>query len=120
MVSVTGAIFALQNGSVLEINGGALVDVSAGGVFNLVGPLGQFSGGTAANPNILSVTNNACAASACQAPFTAFPDLRVAGSANIPQGYNPLQGFDPSGNQLNISDDAAVLVNTGGTINLKN
>ncbi|MDH3772388.1 MAG: hypothetical protein OET79_15555, partial [Nitrospirota bacterium] len=118
VVSITGAIFALQNGSTLEINGGALVEANAGGVFNLVGPLGQFSGGTAANPNILSVTNNACAASACQAPFAAFQDLRVAGPVNIQPGFNPLQGFEPSGNQLNISENAAVLVNTGGTINL--
>ncbi len=117
-VSVTGAIFALQNGSALEIIGGALVEANAGGVFNLFGPLGQFSGGTAANPNIFSVTNDVCATSACQAPFDAFPDLRVTGSVDIQQGFNPLEGFDPQGDQLNISDDAAVLVNTGGTINL--
>ncbi len=119
-VSVTGAIFSLQNGSVLEIAGGALVETNAGGLFNLTGPLGQFGGGSAANPNILSVTNNACASSACTAPFAAFPELRVAGPVNVQQGFNPLEGFDPSGNQLNISDDAAVLVNTGGTINLNN
>ena len=118
VVSVTGAIFALQNGSTLEINGGALVEANAGGVFNLVGPLGQFSGGTSAAPNILSVTNNVCASSACQMPFAAFQDLRVAGPVNIQPGFNPLQGFEPSGNQLNISENAAVLVNTGGTINL--
>ncbi|GJL56232.1 MAG: hypothetical protein NPIRA02_33640 [Nitrospirales bacterium] len=117
-VNVTGAIFSLQNGSVLEIAGGALVETSAGGLFNLTGPLGQFSGGTAANPNILSVTNNVCASSACQAPFAAFPELRVSGPVTVQPGFNPLEGFDPSGNQLNISDDAAVLVNTGGTINL--
>jgi len=118
VVSVTGAIFALQNGSTLEINGGALVEANAGGVFNLVGPLGQFGGGTSAAPNILSVTNNVCASSACQMPFAAFQDLRVAGPVNIQPGFNPLQGFEPSGNQLNISENAAVLVNTGGTINL--
>jgi len=117
-VSVTGAIFSLQNGSVLEVAGGALVEANAGGAFSLTGPLGQFSGGTAANPNILSVTNNVCASSACTTPFAAFPDLRVSGAVNVQPGFNPLEGFDPSGNQLNISDDAAVLVNTGGTINL--
>jgi hypothetical protein len=51
-------------------------------------------------------------------PFAAFQDLRVAGPVNIQPGFNPLEGFDSSGDQLNISEDAAVLVNTGGTINL--
>ena len=120
VVNVTGAIFDLQNGSILEVNGGALVQASAGGLFNLTGPLGRFGGGTAANPNILSVTNNICASSACQAPFAAFPELRVSGTVNVPQGYNPLQGFEPSGNQLNISENAAVLSNSGGTIELNN
>ncbi|GJL52475.1 MAG: hypothetical protein NPIRA01_37020 [Nitrospirales bacterium] len=117
-VSVTGAIFNLQNGSVLEIAGGALVETNAGGAFSLTGPLGQFSGGTAANPNILSVTNNVCATGSCTTPFAGFPELRVSGAVNVQPGFNPLEGFDPSGNQLAISDDAAVLVNTGGTINL--